>query len=183
MTHITDMATTAAQMASYLYPESEKPEDAFSWWLSPCGGSDLVSDDIKTVFDTLGNVADGVSSFKPPKTLPKGSGRHGDDGNLTDRGQPSTPGSGRGSNGNGGNGKGGNGKGGNGKGGETGYKIPASKQKERLPGQQHTYGEQECVQGKTVMTEWIITSVTYAPNAAATHISKPCEQDREQACW
>jgi len=75
-----DMATTAAQMAAYLYPEEEDPEGAFSWWLSPCGGTDLVPEDIKTLFDTLSTVADGVSSFKKPKNLNKGSGKKGDDG-------------------------------------------------------------------------------------------------------
>jgi hypothetical protein len=44
------MATTAAQMASYFYPEDEAPDDAFSWWLSPCGGSELVPDEIKKAF-------------------------------------------------------------------------------------------------------------------------------------
>jgi len=36
------MAVTAAQMASCLYSEEEDPEGAFFWWLSPCGGADLV---------------------------------------------------------------------------------------------------------------------------------------------
>jgi hypothetical protein len=50
LTNFSDMATTAAQMASYFYPEGEAPEDAFSWWLSPCGGSELVPDEIKKAF-------------------------------------------------------------------------------------------------------------------------------------
>ncbi|KAK1990037.1 glycoside hydrolase [Colletotrichum falcatum] len=69
-----DMATTAAQMVTYLYPDEEDPEDAFSWWLSPCGGTELVPDEIKKIFGILSSVADGVSSFKKPKT-PKGSGK------------------------------------------------------------------------------------------------------------
>ncbi|KFY08962.1 hypothetical protein V492_05773 [Pseudogymnoascus sp. VKM F-4246] len=32
-----DMATTAAGLASYIYPEGESPEGAFAWWLSPTG--------------------------------------------------------------------------------------------------------------------------------------------------
>jgi hypothetical protein len=58
------MATTGAQVAGYAYPPGEKPDDAFSWWLSPCGGTDLVPDDIKRVFDILSSVPDGVSSFQ-----------------------------------------------------------------------------------------------------------------------
>lgn len=72
---VSDMATTAAQMAAYAYPEEEDPEGAFSWWLSPCGGTNLVPDDIKRAFDILSTVADGVSSFSKPKNIPKGSGR------------------------------------------------------------------------------------------------------------
>jgi hypothetical protein len=66
-------------MAAYLYPEEEDPEGAFDWWLKPCGGTTLVPDQIKQLFDTLSTVADGVSSFKKPKNLKKGSGKKGDD--------------------------------------------------------------------------------------------------------
>lgn len=72
-----DMATTAAQMAAYLYSSEDKPEDAFSGWLSPCGGTELVPDEIKKIFDILSTVTDGVSSFSKPKNLKKGSGRKG----------------------------------------------------------------------------------------------------------
>ncbi|GAB1317774.1 chitinase [Madurella fahalii] len=68
-----DMLSTAAQMASYIYPEEEDPEGAFSWWLSPCGGTDLVPEDIKQVFGILSSLAEGVSSFRPPKNIDKGS--------------------------------------------------------------------------------------------------------------
>jgi hypothetical protein len=74
------MAATAAQMAAYLYPDEEDPEGAFSWWLQPCGGTDLVPEDFKKLFDTLSTLADGVSSFKTPKNLKKGSGKKGDEG-------------------------------------------------------------------------------------------------------
>lgn len=87
------MAATAAQMAAYLYPEEEDPEGAFSWWLQPCGGTDLVPDDIKKVFGILSTVADGVTSFKEPKNLRRGSGKKGDNGNPheSDRSKPSAP--------------------------------------------------------------------------------------------
>jgi hypothetical protein len=87
------MAATAAQMAAYLYPEEEDPEGAFSWWLKPCGGTELVPDDIKKIFGILSTVADGITSFKEPKNLRRGSGRRGDDGNPheSDRSKPSAP--------------------------------------------------------------------------------------------
>ncbi|KAJ2991695.1 hypothetical protein NUW58_g2206 [Xylaria curta] len=81
-------AMTAAQIAAYAYPPEEYPEDAFSWWLSPCGGADLVPDDIKKAFDILSNVADGVSSFKPPKNIRKGSGKKGDAANPVNLSKP-----------------------------------------------------------------------------------------------
>jgi hypothetical protein len=85
------MLTTAAQLATYLYPEEEDPEGAFSWWLAPCGGTDLVPDEIKKIFGILTAVADGVSSFVEPKRLSRGGGRRGDNGNPheSDRSTPS----------------------------------------------------------------------------------------------
>jgi hypothetical protein len=88
-----DMAMTAAQMAAYLYPEEEDPEGAFSWWLQPCGGTDLVPEEIKKVFGILSQVADGVSSFVEPKKLKKGQGKKGDDANPEEKDR-STPGTG-----------------------------------------------------------------------------------------
>ncbi|KAH7109174.1 hypothetical protein B0J13DRAFT_591286 [Dactylonectria estremocensis] len=80
-----DMATTAAQMASYIYSDEEDPESA-----------------IKEVFDILISVADGASKFKPPANIKKGSGKKGDDGNPRAPGGPraNTGGSGKGSGGN-----------------------------------------------------------------------------------
>ncbi|KAI0109823.1 hypothetical protein F4814DRAFT_450784 [Daldinia grandis] len=96
-----DMAATAAQIASYVYPEEEDPEGTFSWWSSPCGGTDLVPDDIKKVFGILNTISDGALRFKKPKNIPKGSGRIGDNGNPTDRAKPK-PGTGLGPSGIGG---------------------------------------------------------------------------------
>lgn len=92
-----DMATTAAQLASYLYSAEDKPDEAFSWSLSPCGSTELVPDEIKKIFDILNPVTDGVSSFNTPKKLRKGSGKKGDDGNPHD--QPTPRSTKRGSNG------------------------------------------------------------------------------------
>lgn len=40
------MIITAAQMASYIYSEDQDPAGAFEWWLNPCGGTDLVPEEI-----------------------------------------------------------------------------------------------------------------------------------------
>ncbi|KAK2599166.1 hypothetical protein QQS21_005356 [Conoideocrella luteorostrata] len=177
-----DMATTAAQMASYIYPEEEDPEAAFSWWLSPCGGTDLVPDDIKKVFNILNTVADGVSSFKPPKNIKKGSGKKGDDGNPRSptKPRPNT----------GGSGKPGNGKpGGGGKPGNGGIPnrkkkcfIPPGKSTQRLGGG-HTLRMLSCDKAsKTQTTEMVITSVKYA-KAVPTQITAHCEARWNQACY
>jgi len=78
------MLATAAQIALYIYPDSEDPVGAFSWWLLPCGGTDLVLDEVKEVFETFNSIADGISSFKPPRNIPRGLGQKGDDGNPND---------------------------------------------------------------------------------------------------
>ncbi|CAI4211293.1 unnamed protein product [Parascedosporium putredinis] len=96
-----DAATTAAQLISYAYPPEQDPVGAFEWWLSPCGGSDFVPDEIKHVFDILSSVANGVSSFQIPKNIRKGSGKKGDAANPTDRSKPKA-GTGSGPNGTGG---------------------------------------------------------------------------------
>ncbi|KAF5542204.1 glycoside hydrolase family 18 [Fusarium phyllophilum] len=76
-----DMAATAAQIIAYIYPEDEKPEEAFEWWFSVCGGTDLVPDEINQIFDLLSTIPSGRTSFKPPKKIKKGSGKKGDEGN------------------------------------------------------------------------------------------------------
>lgn len=87
------MAVSAAKTIAYTYPAGEDPAGAFDYWLSPCGKTDLVPDDLKKTFDILSTVADGVGSWKPPKNGKKGMGRKGDAGNPTDRTKPH-PGSG-----------------------------------------------------------------------------------------
>ncbi|KAK0648397.1 hypothetical protein B0T16DRAFT_370797 [Cercophora newfieldiana] len=73
-----DAVATAAQIANYAYGPDEDPLGAFEWWLSPCGGSDLVPAELKKAFDILGTVADGATSFKKPEKHAKGSGKSGD---------------------------------------------------------------------------------------------------------
>ena len=164
--------TTAAQMASYIYPEEEDPEGAFSWWLSPCGGTDLVPDEIKKVFEVASQVVDGVSSFKKPKNLPKGSGRRGDEGNPTDRSKPRNPSSGSGGGSGGGSGS-----------TKPKCNVPLAKKTQRMGGGKNTVRLMDCVRDVTKTTEMVITSIIYAPNAQATQIGKPCSKQWSQACY
>ena len=166
------MVTVAAQVASYAYPEDQKPEDAFSWWLSPCGGTDLVPEEIKKVFDILSSVADGVSSFKQPK-FKRGSGKKGDSANPTDRAKPKA-----------GTGGGANGKGSGGKGvtKKKKCKIPKGKEKYVLGSLKNTVRLQECDQNQqTKMTEYIIGSINYGQATLA--VEKVCSRSWAQPCY
>jgi hypothetical protein len=159
----TDMLTTAAQMASYIYPEEQDPEGAFSWWLSPCGGTDLVPDEVKKVFGILNQVADGISSFRTPKNIPKGSGRKGNDGNPTDRSKP-RPGGTRPT------------------ATTKGCRVPPSKQTQRLMEAKNVVRILECSRDKTITAEMTITSIYYAANAKPTQVAKQCKAANTQAC-
>lgn len=159
-----DMATTAAQMASYLYPEEEDPEGAFSWWLSPCGGTDLVPDDIKTLFQILNTAADGVSSFRAPKNFGKHSRKKGDEANPHDQSTPRAP-------------IRTNTK-------KTGCKIPPSKKERRMGRGLNTVRRLICdAKDKTQTHDEIVVSAVYAANAVATKIETDCPAVASQACY
>lgn len=162
-----DMAITATETVKYIYPQGEDPAGAFEWWLSPCGGSGLVPDDIKHVYDTLSQVTGGISSFKKPKNIPKGSGKKGDDGNPTDRAKPrpNTGGSGKAPP------------------AKKKCKIPASKETQRIGPGKNMLRIQSCVNDKTTTTEYIITSLDYAVNAKTTQVAKHCDGAWTQACY
>nr|QDJ94334.1 chitinase chiC1 [Cordyceps cicadae] len=49
-----DAITSAVKLIKYVYDEGEDPEGAWQWWLSPCGGTDLVPDDLKKAFEIVG---------------------------------------------------------------------------------------------------------------------------------
>jgi len=185
------MATTAAQLCSYIYPNQEDPEGAFEWWLKPCGGTLLVPDEIKKVFGILSAVTGGVSSFKPPKNIPKGSGRKGDDGNPTDR--SGMPKSGSGSSCPPSRVKARE---------EAGQdienkppcnnpkpktskkcKVPDSQSTKRMGIAKNTVRIQSCVHDTTTTDDLIITSLTYAANAVPTRIAKDCKKAWSQACF
>jgi hypothetical protein len=161
------MVTTAAQMAAYLYPEEEDPEGAFSWWLSPCGGTDLVPDDIKNAFAMLSTVANGVSSFSPPRKLKKHSRRRGDEGNPnpTDRGNPRTS-------------------------TNSGVQKPAKKCRIgkgkstfRVGGASNTLRKQSCVSDQTVAQNLVVTSLAYAAPYAPVQYTGTCRAKNSQACY
>lgn len=157
------MLATAAQIASYVYDKDSDPSGAFDFWLSPCGGSDLVPEDLKKAFGILDQIAG--TSFKPPKNIPKGSGRKGDSGNprgpVKPRpgGGPSRPPP------------------------KKKCNIPAGKKTQRLGAATNTLRLQSCVADKTVKEELIITSLDYTANAKPTQGAKRCEGQWAQACY
>lgn len=165
------MAASAAQMASYFYPDEEDPEGAFSWWLSPCGGTELVPDEIKKVFGILNSIPDGVPSFKKPKdNKGKGSGKKGDDANPTDRSKP----------------KGGTGKGPNGTGGSSTKKkcnIRPGEDRKRMGAAKNTLRGQKCVADKTQKNDMIVTSLRYRANPTRLPVIKDCAREHTQACY
>jgi hypothetical protein len=158
------MLLTAAQMASYLYDEEEDPAGAFEWWLLPCGGSDLVPEDIKNVFDILTSIGDfgGSSSFKPPKNLGKGSGRKGDSGNPTGSARsvsrpPPT---------------------------RTSHSVPCHPTTKRASNNGFTVSVIECdSKSRTITNVYIATSATPAPTATTSYVGGVCSDKWSQACY
>jgi hypothetical protein len=162
------MAISAAKAFAYLYPEEEDPAGAFDFWLSPCGKTDLVPEDLKKIFDILSSVADGVGSWKSPKDGNKGSGKKGDDGNPNDRTKcKRAPGGCRSGSG----------------APPSKCKIPQRQQTRFLGAARNTLRMQSCVADKTVKVEMIITSLVYAANAQPTRVQKHCSQEWSQACF
>jgi hypothetical protein len=159
-------------MAAYFYPEEEDPEGAFSWWLSPCGGTTLVPDETKKIFGVLSTITDDVSSFKKPKNIPKGSGKKGDDANPTDRSKPKA-----------GTGKGHNGTGSSSSGVKKNKKcnVPLAKSVLRLGPAYNTLREQSCVADPanpsvktTTKSEMIVTSISWAATPVPTQVRATC---------
>lgn len=167
------MAATAAKTASYIYPASEDPAGAFSWWLSPCGGTDLVPDEIKRVFDILNLVPESATSFKKPTKIKKGSGKKDDEGNPRARPKPrpNTGGSGKG-----------NGRGSSPTTTTKACNVPPRSSTSRV--RENTMRLMSCdTRGVTKTKEMIITSLTYAKNAQPTHATKTCSGRWTQACY
>lgn len=165
------MLTSAAQMAAYLYPEEEDPEGAFSWWLSPCGGTNLVPDEIKKIFGILSEVTNGISSFKTPKSLKKGSGKKGDDGNPHDQ---STP---RSTNNNNNNNN-------NNSGSKKKKKCNFQGTKTDRKGEyKNTLRMVSCnKKDESETLEYVVTSLKYDAQAKALPVKASCSKDYPQAC-
>ncbi|KAH7189643.1 uncharacterized protein B0J16DRAFT_397595 [Fusarium flagelliforme] len=165
------MAATAAQILSYIYPEDEKPEDAFAWWLSPCGGTDLVPDEIKQIFDILNSIPSGRTSFKVPTKSKKGSGKKGDEGNLRAPTRPPKQSKPKKNNG----------------GGITKPKrcsvrpaMATKRQGKRL----NTLRLRSCDRNSVTQTrDLILTSMSYAANAQPVAVTGRCSARWDQACY
>ncbi|KAM7210947.1 carbohydrate-binding module family 24 protein [Rhypophila decipiens] len=176
-----DMALTAAEMVNYVYNKDQDPGGSFEWWLSPCGGSDLVPDEIKKAFDILSSVGGGISSFKKPTNIPKGSGKKGDGGNPRSPTAPRKPRPNPNNNNN-------NNNNGVNKPQNKKCRIPPGDATRRLGEAKNTLRMQECAgkapNEKTVITELVITSLTYAAKATATQVSATCDGNAwPQACF
>lgn len=170
-----DALATAAQIASYVYPDDQNPQGTFEWWLSPCGGSEFVPKELQRAFDILHSISEGRTSFKKPEKHPKGSGKNGDASNPKpedrDRGRPA---------GNKNPGKSGSGGGANSSANKPKQcKIPAKKKSERQP---HRLRVRECKGRVTKTTDFLITSVQYAAGAAPSAVERKCLLRWEQAC-
>ncbi|KAF2226558.1 hypothetical protein BDZ85DRAFT_316064 [Elsinoe ampelina] len=172
-----EMATTAAQLAAYAYDGDNDPQGAFEWWLSPCGDTSLVPAEMRQVFDILSSVADGVTRFKPPQNIKKGSGKKGDRGNPTDRSKKRSEKDNSSGNGSGNNN------------GGTDKKKPKKKctvrpgQSTRRMGGGHTLRRQSCKDETLHATDMIITSLGWPANAEPTAIGHSCRPKWSQACW
>ncbi|KAF5606321.1 glycoside hydrolase family 18 [Fusarium subglutinans] len=167
-----DMAATAAQTLSYIYPKEEKPEEAFGWWFSVCGGTDLVPDEIKQIFDVLNSIPDGMTSFKPPRKIKKGSGKKGDEGNprapTKPRPKPQPPKK-------------------NGGGGISKNKrcnVKPSMSTRRLGAAKNTLRLLSCDKNSVTQTrDLIVTSMSYAANAKPLPVTGRCLTKWGQACY
>ena len=42
-----DAVTSAVKLIKHVYDDDKDPKGAWQWWLSPCGGTDLVLGDLK----------------------------------------------------------------------------------------------------------------------------------------
>jgi hypothetical protein len=175
------MLLTAAELINYVYPEGEDPAGAFEWWLSPCGGSDLVPDEFKQVFDILSMVPTGRSSYRTPKNIKKGSGKKGDDGNPTDRSAPRPIGGKKPPGGS------------NPKPTPTptptptpkpACSIPKASETQQTGNAHNTLRLVSCDKNdNTVTTDMVVTTLTYAANARTTDIVRTCSDEHTQACY
>ncbi|KAM5349053.1 hypothetical protein ACJ41O_008876 [Fusarium nematophilum] len=162
-----DMALTAAETISYIYPKDEDPAGAFQWWVSPCGGSDLVPDDIKQIFDILNMVPAGRSRFKEPKKIKKESGKKGDEGNPRSATGPRNPQTG-----------------GNPKPKPKRCNVTPRMSTRRMGQGKNTLRFLSCDKNNVKQTvDLAVTKMTYGPNAQALPVTRLCSSAWSQACF
>jgi hypothetical protein len=170
-----DAAATAAQLIAYTYPEGENPVGAFEWWLSPCGGSELVPKELKKAFDILSTIAGGISSYKEPKNIKKGSGKKGDAANPTDRSKPKA-----------GTGSGPNGTGSGGITKRRRCRVNPGMSTRIMGAARNTLRLQSCVAAAggastTAKDDMVITSLAFG--AKPTVVERECSKQWGQACY
>ncbi|CEJ93113.1 hypothetical protein VHEMI08726 [[Torrubiella] hemipterigena] len=170
-----DAITTTIQTFQYLYPDSEGPKEAFDWWLSPCGDTSLVPDDLKKAFDIVDEVSGHLKPFKAPKGVAKHSGKLGDKTNpfkkarLAKAEVPGPP-----------------------EGREALKKVPQLLEKCEIPKEKqfrkigvHTVRELACADDhKTTTTNWVVTSINYptATSVPTVMATATCSKEYGQAC-
>ncbi|OAX82110.1 hypothetical protein ACJ72_03545 [Emergomyces africanus] len=172
-----EIAMTAAHLAAHTYDKDQDPAGAFEWWLHPCGGSDLVPDELRTAFDIL-NQGPGRQSSRRQRVFLRGGVRRVTTATLLVRLQAgevrreevrkAEVRRGSGNPPNGVNKK---------------CKIPKGKESYRLGEALNTLRMQACVMAKTERKEIIITSLVYAENAKPTQVKKECKKKFSQACF
>lgn len=163
-----DAIATAVQMANYAYNKDQDPQGAFEWWLSPCGGSDLVPEELKKAFDILGQIAEGATSFQKPQKHGKGSGKKGDGSNPPKEDRTTSRGVGPKKN----QPSGGNAK--------KPCRVPPAKAVKRVIERVRFL---ECVGGVTKTEDYIATSALFRPNLPAKEVGRKCEARWPQACY
>ncbi len=163
------MLAKAAQVIDYIYPADQDRASAFNWWLSPCGGTDLVPEEIQQVFDFLSGLTD-YTNFKPPTNIPKGSGRKGDSGNPHDQSIP------RASGGGGSGGTSGGGSSSSGSNTKPTCEIKRGMETKRVGNAKNTLRVEECVKDVTKTSEYVITSFVSAQQAQPTLIERECQK-------
>ncbi|KAF7537072.1 hypothetical protein G7054_g4064 [Neopestalotiopsis clavispora] len=152
-----EMLLDAAKLSAYVYSADQDPAGAFDYWLSPCGNTDLVPDDIKSVFDLLSSAADGVGNWKKPSGISKGSGKKGDDGNPSDRAPQIT---------------------------KTAT-APRCKTTawHRTGAVSNTLRSVGCLRDKKTTTDRIVTTAVYAATPTPVVVDKTCLAKWGQACY
>lgn len=169
--------TSAVKLINHVYGDEDDRQASWEWWLSPCGGTDLVPDELKKAFEIIEQATD-LASFKIPKGIGKNSGKKGDKTNPG-RGKPRVPHpppkNNNNNNGNNNNNNNGNNK----------KKCnPGDEKLERLGAGKNTLRVRSCdKQHKTETVDYVVSTLTYGPRPTALSIKKECPLAAGQACF